>query len=69
MGGGMGGGMGGMGGMPDISSLLNDPEVLAAFQVKQLNVESILVKSIKQTFLLRSYLGPGSSAGFPRCFG
>lgn len=31
--GGMGGMGGGAGGMPDIGSLLNDPEVLAAFQV------------------------------------
>ena len=33
--GGAGGG-GGAGGMPDISQLLQDPEVLAAFQVKTL---------------------------------
>jgi len=30
------GGAGGAGGMPDISQLLQDPEVLAAFQVKTL---------------------------------
>jgi len=62
--------MGRMGGMPDINSLLNDPEVLAAFQVKQLNVAGILVRLVIITiFFSVHFSGPGSGAGFPRRVG